>query len=61
MSAIKTAEERLELKYAMDAAISEYIAGCTGGNAADVDYSYINQDVDDAIEMLGGEPAEEDY
>src|SRR5262249_97980 len=50
----------LELKYEMDEAITKYISFCTGTDAPeDVDYSAINQDVDDAIEMLGGVPAVE--
>lgn len=52
-------DDLLALKEAMDDAITAYIAAATGTDALDVDYSYINQDIDDAIEMLGGTPAEE--
>lgn len=52
--------DKLEYKYDMDKAISHYIAICTGTDSYDADYSAINQDIDDAIEMLGGTPAKED-
>lgn len=47
-----------ELLYAMDEAITAYIVACTGCDPATIDTSYINQDIEDAICMLDGEPAE---
>lgn len=55
-----TNEQKLDALQEMDSAISNYIHVCTGEDPSNVDYSYINQDVNDAIEMLGGTPAEED-
>lgn len=52
--------DKTELKEIMDKAISAYIGACTGADPADVDYSYINQEIDDAIDMLGGTPAKEE-
>ena len=50
----------LELKYQMDTAISAYIAFCTKDDPNNVDYSYINQDIEDAIQLIGGVPAREE-
>ncbi len=48
-----------ELKVAMDEAITDYIAYCTGTDGIDVDYSFINQEIEDAINEQGGTPADE--
>lgn len=53
-------EKANDLKLKMDTAIGEYIEFCTGTDASKVDYSAINEDIDDAIDMLGGTPAKEE-
>ena len=53
-------QEKLTYKYAMNSAISEYIYACTDKTSDDIDYSYINRDIDDLIDLLGGVLATEE-
>lgn len=39
----------------MDEAICEYMRVCGVSDVGDVDFSYINQEIEDSIVMMGGE------
>lgn len=51
--------ELSDLRDAADNAIGAYIEAATGVPATDIDWSYLTEEINDTIRMLGGEPAPE--
>lgn len=53
-------DKAIELRTQMDRAICDYIVFCTGVDMSSIDYSAINESIDDSVTMLGGTPAREE-